>query len=272
MENNIDITVIIPIHEFNESVEKYLISALDTVQKQDGIDHKPEVLIVYATIIEKELKFSIQNILKDLDLKISLIKNNEKTDFQSQINLGVENVKTNWFTILEYDDELSTTYFKQGLIHIDAFNDVDLFLPIIVEVNDDQQALKLTNETVWSKHFVGQNGIIGYLNSNSLNQYTDFKISGGLFKKSEFIAVGKLKTNIKLTFAYEFLLRLINNGGKVYTIPKIGCKHLATRKGSLFHEISQTMNLKERKFWFETAKKEYNFFNDRIIDQSVLTN
>ena len=113
---------------------------------------------------------------------------------------------------------------------------------------------------------------MGYLNSNALNQYTDFKISGAVFKKSSFEAAGGFKRNIKLTFTYEFLLRMLNNGNNIYTMPKIGVKHLTTREGSLFDHYGKTLSNSEKRFWFETAKKESNFFNDRNIDTSSLSN
>jgi hypothetical protein len=153
----------------------------------------------------------------------------------------------------------------------DKFKGIDVFLPIVVETNEKDQAMKLTNETVWSKQFVGENGTMGYLNAASLNQYTDFKICGGLFRTEEFNEAGGLKSNIKLTFQYEFLLRFINNASKIYTVPKIGYKHLTMREGSLFDTIGKTMDMQERSFWFNTAKKEANFFNDRPIDMSGLS-
>ena len=58
----------------------------------------------------------------------------------------------------------------------------------------------------------------------------------------------------------------MNNASKIYTVPKIGYKHLIIREGSLFDTLSKTMTMDERKFWFDTAKKEANFFNDRPID------
>ena len=69
---------------------------------------------------------------------------------------------------------------------------------------------------------------------------------------------------------YEFLLRALNNACKVFTIPKIGYKHLATREGSLFDGYLKTMPVPERKFWFETAMKEANIMTDRPIDMSRL--
>ncbi len=262
-----DITVIIPLHEWNDEVEKLYNKALETVSVQDGVDDRPPVLVVYAAGLENNDSFS-KEIEEARDLSIAYIKNEGKTDFQSQINLGAKQVKTRWFSILEYDDEYSTTYFKimSSYINSPEFKGVEVFLPIVVETNKEDQAMKITNETVWSKQFVGENGTMGYLNKDSLNQYTDFKICGALLNTDEYNTAGGLKSNIKLTFQYEFLLRYMNNASKIYTVPKIGYKHLIIREGSLFDTLSKTMTMDERKFWFDTAKKEANFFNDRPID------
>ena len=267
-----EITTIIPVHEFNEKVSELLKAAIKSVAVQEQITEKRLVIVVFASALETNEDWNkfVGSPEKEWDenLDILYIKNEGKTDFQSQINLGVKNVETPYFSILEFDDEYSTTYFKifSDYINSSEFKKVDIFLSMIVETNDKEQALKLTNETVWSRQFVGENGTMGYLNANSLNQYTDFKICGATIKKDEFIAMGGLKSNIKLTFQYEFLLRALTNASKIYTVPKIGYKHFTTREGSLFYVYGKTMNLKERKFWFDTAKKESNFFTDREID------
>ena len=87
-------------------------------------------------------------------------------------------------------------------------------------------------------------------------------------EKSEYINIGKFKTKIELTSGYEFLLRALNNACKIYTIPKISYKHLATRVGSLFDGYLKNMSMEDRKFWFETATKEAMFINDRDIEKS----
>ena len=266
-----DISVVLPVHKFDDEVKELLSKALETAAIQEDIEDKIDVFVVYASALDNNqdwMKF-IGTPAKEWEtLNILYIKNDGNTDFQAQVNLGAQQVKTRYFSILEYDDEYSTTYFKimNSYIKSPEFKGVEIFLPIVVETNDKDQTLKLTNETVWSKQFVGENGTMGYLNAPSLNQYTDFKICGGLFRTDEFIGAGGLKSNIQLTFQYEFLLRYLNNASKIYTVPKIGYKHLATREGSLFHVLQQTMTMQDRKFWFDTAKKEANFFNDRPID------
>jgi len=257
-----DITVIIPIHEYNENIKTILDLAINSVETQEN---KPKLMMVYSNKIEKEITENYS------DKEIILLKNENKTDFQSQVNYAVENIDTEYFSILEYDDEYSTTFFKIANKYINELDKVDIFLPIMIEVNNENQVIKLTNESVWSKQFVGENGDMGHLNATALNNYTDFKISGGVIKKDSFIAVNGLKSNIKLAINYEFLLRMLNNGYSIFTIPKIGYKHISTREGSLFDVYGKTMNQDEKAFWFKTAKNESNFINDRVIDTSNLT-
>jgi hypothetical protein len=262
-----NITIIIPIHEFNEKNGEYLAKAMLSLSKQEGIEEKPNIILVYPPEIDNEIKILMQNFK---EVNILFIKNDGKTNYQSQINLAVESVKTEYFSVLEFDDELGNTYIKNNMKFIEAYPDIDVFLQMMIEVNQNGEGIKLTNETVWAQQFVGENGELGFLNLNALKQYTDFKLSGAVIKKSEFENLGMYKSNIKLTFMYEFLLRALNNGSKVYSIPKITYKHLAEREDSLFSKYQKEMSMPERKFWFDVANKESNFTKDREIDMSFL--
>jgi hypothetical protein len=263
-------TVIIPIHEYNDKISSLLDHAIESVLKQEKLTEQPQILVVYASAIEEGIIAFQQSLLRKYQnaLDILFIKNDGKTDYQSQVNLGVESVTTAYFSVLEFDDEYGTTYFSIANKYIKAYPEIDVFLTMMIEVNEQNMGIKLTNETVWAQQFVGENGEMGYLNLNALKQYTDFKMSGAIIKKSEFVNVGKFKSNIKLTFMYEFLLRALNNACKVFSIPKIGYKHLATREDSMFDVYQKNMPADERKFWFDTATKEANFVNDRTIDMS----
>ena len=258
-----NISVIIPVHEYNEQVKSYLEKAIESVVKQENTTDLPQILIVCPPPIVNDIKLQLVDVPG-----IEYVENEGDTSYQSQVNLAVESVKTDYFTVVEFDDEISTTYFKNGTKYIESYPDIDVFLTMMIEVNDDNQGIKITNETVWAQQFVGENGEMGYLNANSLKQYTDFKLSGAIIKKSEFKNIGKYKVNIKLAFMYEFLLRALNNACNVYSIPKIGYKHLSTREGSLFDGYLKNMPISERKFWFDTATTEANFINDRPIDMT----
>ncbi len=271
-----NISVIIPIHEYNDPISSLLDKAVESVVKQEGVKGLPKIILVFPTAIEASINGFVESMIRKYQDKgityqnFYLVNNFDKTDYQSQVNLAVESVTTEYFSVLEFDDEYSTTFFKNAIKYIESYPNIDIFLTMMIETNEKNEGIKLTNETVWAQQFVGENGEMGYLNSNVLKQYTDFKLSGAIIKLSEFKNLGKYKTNIKLTFMYEFLLRALNNACKTYTIPKIGYKHLATREGSLFNIYQKTMLISERKFWFETATKEANILNDRPVDMSRL--
>ena len=265
-----NITVIIPIHEYNEKIATLLDKAIESVQKQEGIEEKPSIIVVYTPNIEKEM-MAYQQELHAKHISNAFIENTGKTDYQSQVNFAVKlQITTDYFSVLEFDDEYSTTFFKNAEKYIKAYPEIDIFLTMMIEVNEKNEGIKMTNETVWAQQFVGENGEMGYLNAKALQQYTDFKLSGAVIKTSEFESLGGYKSNIKLTFMYEFLLRALNNACKIFSMPKIGYKHLATREGSLFDGYMKTMPANERKFWFETANKEANIMGDRTIDMSRL--
>ncbi|MFW6272378.1 MAG: hypothetical protein ACOC2U_01195, partial [bacterium] len=260
-----NITAIIPVHKYNDEIGEYLKKALKSIEKQDCWD---DVIIddVFIVCPKSVYDAGISRVSLNSPLKIHTVINEGNTDYQSQVNLAVEKIETDYFSVLEFDDEYGSAFFKNGVKYIKAFPDVDVFLTMMIEVNEKNEAVKLTNETFWAQQFVGENGEMGYLNLNALKQYTDFKMSGAIIKKSEFENLGKYKSNIKLTFMYEFLLRALNNACKVYSIPKIGYKHLTTRNDSLFNVYQKEMSIEERKFWFDTAGKESNFTTDREID------
>jgi thymidylate synthase len=90
-----------------------------------------------------------------------------------------------------------------------------------------------------------------------------------LYKTEKIKEFGKLKENIKLTFGYEFLLRLTHNSVKIMTTPRIGYRHVNFRENSLFWSYkntdSQKLSENEVRFWLDTAKKEFFFKNKRDV-------
>ena len=103
---------------------------------------------------------------------------------------------------------------------------------------------------------------IGYLTVDGLMSYSDFNLTGAVIKTSDFVDCGKLKKSIKLAFWFEFLLRMLYNGKKEYVIPKMGYKHGLRRPDSLMLAY-QDMPKDEAQKWFNLAKQEYFFKNDR---------
>ena len=201
----------------------------------------------------------------------NLVKNTGETDFASQVNLGVSKSTNEWVSILEFDDEYSSIWFKNVYRYVNAYNNVSIFLPIVVDTDSNGLFVGFTNEASFAANI---NEEIGYLTNETLLNYQNFQTSGMVFKKEIFNDFGGFKKSIKLTFVYELLLRLTHNSVKIMTIPKIGYKHTNLREGSIFWNYKNGVNKltdDEVKFWIESSKKEYFFTEDRNIKYEYLT-
>jgi GT2 family glycosyltransferase len=262
-----NITVILPIHEIQSNLENYLKKSIESINTQKLLPD--ELLIVRSN--NKELATFLENFdFGDIKKNTRIVENDTGDfSFQSQINYGVTQCKTEYFTFLEYDDELSQIWIKNVIEYIKSYPDVGIFLPIVFECNENGQFISFSNENVWAKNVTEQ---MGYLDNNTLQKLQNFNFDGMVVKKSVFEENGGLKTNIKLTFTYEFLLRMTYLSIPIMVIPKLGYKHINNRKESLFDHYKSTINILESKFWVNKAKKEYFFNEDREITYEVETN
>jgi hypothetical protein len=119
---------------------------------------------------------------------------------------------------------------------------------------------------VWAYGFSNKQG---YLDNEILLEFQNYQTSGGLFKTEVVKENGLFKDNIKLTFTYEFLLRLTQNSVIIMSVPRAGYQHVNFRENSLFwqykNDEKEKMSEDEVKFWVDAAKKEYFFKNKRDI-------
>jgi len=198
-------------------------------------------------------------------LNVRLVEWSDSPSFAKQVNHGVEISDSKWCSILEFDDEYSNIWFKNATNYMDIYKDVDVFLPIVVDVDDKLVFAGFTNEATFALNIAAEMGI---LSNETLQTYQNFQISGMVIKKSAYIDFGLLKPSFRLTFGYEFFLRMTNNSVKIMSIPKIGYKHINLREGSIFWNYKNGEDVltdEEVRFWVESAKKEYFFINDRAI-------
>jgi hypothetical protein len=256
--SNKNITVLLPIHKMDEDYKEMLKNAISSVE-----DFHNDVFV--SIICPKPVKDEL-GLLSD-KLEINVVENDGPLDFCSQINLGIENCKTEWFSILEIDDEFKPVWLKSMNEYSKTYTDVDVFLPVVRDINTEGKFVSFTNESTWAYGFTEKQG---YLDNEVLLDFQNYQISGGLYRTQVVKDNGSLKENIKLTFGYEFFLRLTHNGVKIMTVPKIGYQHLNFREDSLFwnYKNNESTKLKEEevKFWLETAKKEFFFKNKRDVN------
>jgi hypothetical protein len=254
------INLILPIHTIDREIKSRFETFIESVKKQTVKDFT-------LTIVYKPTK-ELESYLTDykFDSNVTLLKNEGQTDFCSQINYGAKNTTSQYMAVVEVDDEITPTYIQNAVQHILAYPSVSTFLPIVVDTNASGEFISFTNESVWAMNLTET---IGYLDNESLSAYENYQTSGMIIKTEVFNEIGGLKSNVKLSFGYEFLLRLTHQSNEVYIIPKLTYRHTNFRKGSLFWDYKEGENKlssNEAKFWLETAKKEQFFKEDREIE------
>lgn len=268
MKNKLNnLTVIIPVHTVSdENFKEMFSSALDSIQANDTIPN--EVIIVRCMCDE------VKNVLESFDYKpytfnVRVIENKTNKTFQEQINYAAKRVNTEYFTFLEFDDTFSVIWFRNLKKYMDAYPDVDMFLPIIYDESPTKKFLGYTNEAAWAYNFSEK---LGYIDHEVLLEYANINPDGMVVKTKKFIDSGMYKPSINFTFNYEFLLRFTKNNNSIMVIPKIGYKHVNMRENSLFWNYknnpieSERITPKDAEFWMSTAKSEFHFLEDRKIN------
>lgn len=258
MENK-DITVVIPVHHLTKETKITLTKAIESVFEQV---EKPDEIVL---VIKPEK--SIEEFCNGIE-GVTILKNTtSKTDFASQINFAAKNIKTTFFSVLEFDDYYNTTWIKRVKEYVDYFPETDFFLPIVYEYNKTEFS-NMVNEAAWAGGFAEKPGSFDL---DSLLELDVISLSGMVIKTNKFNQIGGFKSNIKYYSNYEFALRSLYNNLKHYVIPKFGYQHVLNRKGSVSYDISNA-DKKEIMFWHNTAKKEYYFKEDRQIAGYVSNN
>jgi hypothetical protein len=218
-------------------------------------------------VAPNSLKSELSKIDLGQKLEINYHYHNSDTDFCTQINEGASKCETEWFSILEIDDVYQKVWLSSLNQYMVENPEAEVFLPIVKDIDEKGNFTNFTNESVWAYGF---SEVQGELDNEVLLEYQSYQISGGLYKTKKFLEVGGLKSNIKLTFGYELLLRLTHNGSKIVVIPRLGYRHVNLREDSLFwkYKNDETLKLgeKEAKFWIDTAKKEFFFTNKREVN------
>lgn len=251
-----NITIIIPVHKINNEFYDYFDKAIESIAKNSKYANLKPIVVCPPNVV-KELDTAKYN----MDIKILI--NEGKTDFCSQVNFAVNNIDTDLFSILEYDDEYTDTWFKSFDTYYRTNEDVSVFLPINVQHSPDKTKWQFGNEIVWASSFSNE---IGYIDFDCLQNCSTFNLTGGVFNTEDFKKIGMLKPSIKVSFNYEFLLRLTNNKLKAFVIPKEGYIHVIGREESLTDIYENTITDDEIQKWFELAVREYVYIEDREKD------
>ena len=139
-----NITVIVPVHQLEE---KYIVGCIESIKNQRV---KPFEVLFVTSDDEKLNDYLNGYDFGELKSVTKVIKNETGNyDFQSQINYGVEQSTGDYFTFVEYDDEMSPIWIKNGIDYTNAYPEVGVFLPIVYETDENGKFISFTNDRDW---------------------------------------------------------------------------------------------------------------------------
>lgn len=238
-----DITVIIP---FKETKNKDSVELLKRAIASCGKNH------IIVVVPDKDFKESLGK-----NVKVLFVENVKGyTEPSYLINAAVESCSTEWFALLQFNDTFEDFWFAEFERYADANPATSIFMPLTEAVDTEGKTIGYQNEIAWASSFVNN---LGELDVDALNAYYLFTPWGAVINKDNFIKDGELKPSMKISYLYEFLLRSANEGHSIYVIPKAGYKHLINKEKAPVGDMSR----EETEWWFDLAKKEYYFKNDR---------
>lgn len=243
------VTYIIPIHEFNEVVKDYLTKALTSV-KELKYAESFKVLFVGPKDVLSECESVYNNVgcPQKMDCVVT-----DLVDIYEKINMAVMKCVTQYFSILEFDDNYYP-YWNNSAQKVIEKNNYSVVLPMVELVNEEKNLVGLMNEIAWDAAFSDKLGFIGV---DELKTFKDFNVTGGYIKTDDFISCGKLKPSMKIAAWYELLLRMCHLGYNVYVVPRIGYQHTILRKDSYMLKTKEEISIEEGQWLIQYATEEY---------------
>lgn len=253
-----DITIIIPIHKYDDSIKEMLVNAFKSINKNQ--ENYTFGKLIPMIVGPGDVLENIGENLGETEYYHTCRNTSENIDFCSQVDFAANKVETEYFSILEFDDTYTDNWFKMAHDYFYTNESVSLFLPLNILTDTNHQQFQYVNEIAWTSSFSNE---IGYLDYDCLQDYSSFNLTGGIFNTEDFKKIGGFKPSIKVAFNYELLLRYTKKELKVFVVPKEGYMHVIGRKDSLTEEYNDTLTREEIKKWFDLAKIECAFIEDR---------
>jgi hypothetical protein len=176
MENNLSLSIILPIKSaLAKDFDEFFDKSIKAIHLNDT---KPLELVIVHTQEEQLIDFL--NTYDFGDLSVKKIEHKGDANFAEQINLGIKNSSGKWVSFYEFDDEYSKIWFKNVKNYIDHYPEVQVFLPVVVDIDNKGVFAGFTNEATFAANFTQE---IGYLTNETLINYQNFQTSGAVFKK-----------------------------------------------------------------------------------------
>ncbi len=194
--------------------------------------------------------------------------------FNEALNYAILN-QYEYFSVIESEDVVDTNWYNTVMKYTAKKQETDGFMPLTREISNGN-FLGFFNEACWVD---GYAEVPGTFDLQLLMRFNCVNITGAVFKTEsikthsteidgQFKAI---KEDFKISYAYEFFLRMIYNDLKFFTIPRLGYEHRIDipseivepfsskipRNISVWPEDKGGVSPEEVKFWIDAAKKEY---------------
>lgn len=199
--------------------------------------------------------------------------------FNKTFNLALENGYEG-ISIAEPEDGYSVKWFEIADIYMQENEDISIFTPIIRNMANGAFS-GVMNESPWVE---GMSEEAGKFDLNLLQRFNCANPLGAVYRVSSIDEYAEkqdgeskpMKESIKLSHYYEFFLRMIYDDVKIMTIPRIGYELKLSNKDyftdssckvpqnlAILPEDKGGLSSEEARFWFELAKKEFFYDEDR---------
>lgn len=254
-----NLTIILPLHEYNE---KLLVNSLSSVKETFSKN------ITLMFVGENDIISKAENLSKKIGLECKIIKTeNSETDFCTQVNKAVFACTTQYFSVLEYDDEYMPYIGDIYKKFMNNHNELSVVLPINEYYNEAEMFLSFGNEIAWDASFASvnkENGLekLGYVTIESLDIFMDFNCTGGIFKTEDFISLGGLNGEYTIAAWYDYLLKVTSNKKNIYVLPRVGYAHTIGRTDSYSERMREKLQGKGNDLISEVRSKYTEYFNN----------
>jgi glycosyltransferase involved in cell wall biosynthesis len=147
--DNISLSIILPLKSaVVKDFEDFFTKAIESIKKNDV---QPKELVIVHTAEEQLTSFLDKFDFGELEIKKVLYS--KSPNYGDQINEGVKASTGDWVSFFEFDDEYSAIWFKNVKKYIKAFPKVQVFLPVVVDVDDKGGFAGFTNEATFAANF-----------------------------------------------------------------------------------------------------------------------
>jgi hypothetical protein len=239
----------------------------------------------YASYIERDEQNQVveKRIESEKSVNYTIIETGEVMNlskiFNTTFNLALQN-DYEAISIAEPEDGYSVKWFEIADRYISENPEISIFTPIIRNIVNGAFA-GVMNESPWME---GMSEEAGKFDLNLLQRFNCANPLGAVYKVDSIDEYAEktdgtskpMKESMRLSHYYEFFLRMIYDDVKVMTIPRIGYEIKMINKDyftdstckvpqnlAIIPEDKGGINPDEAKFWFELAKKEFFYDEDR---------